>query len=136
MAHQIEAVADTHIAVWFLWEPKRLSNRVLEYIMGIANSGGTVGLSSISLCEVLYLVERGRIRADALERMLEAVRAPDAIFEEIPVAASIVAAMMRVDHAAVPEMPDRIITATALNLGVPLLTRDRRIIESGAEVIW
>jgi predicted nucleic acid-binding protein len=33
-------------------------------------------------------------------------------------------------------MPDRIIGATALHLGIPLVTRDRRLQSAGIETIW
>lgn len=36
----------------------------------------------------------------------------------------------------VPEMPDRIISATALYLNLPLITRDAQIIASIVETIW
>jgi predicted nucleic acid-binding protein len=37
---------------------------------------------------------------------------------------------------AVPEMPDRIIAATALYLGVPLVTQDLRIPATSLSTIW
>jgi PIN domain nuclease of toxin-antitoxin system len=36
-------------------------------------------------------------------------------------------ALRHVPRAAIPDMPDRIITATALQLGLPLITRDSAI---------
>jgi len=36
----------------------------------------------------------------------------------------------------VPDMPDRIIAATALHLGLPLVTRDRRLQAAGIDTIW
>ena len=33
-------------------------------------------------------------------------------------------------------MPDRIIAATALHLGLPLITRDQRIQSAGIKTIW
>ena len=49
----------------------------------------------------------------------------------------VVEALERVPRALVPDMPDRIIAATALSLGLPLLSRDRalRVVEE-LEVIW
>jgi predicted nucleic acid-binding protein len=37
---------------------------------------------------------------------------------------------------AIPEPNDRLIAATALQLGYPLLTRDARIAEAGVNVLW
>ena len=36
----------------------------------------------------------------------------------------------------VPDMPDRIIAATALHLNLPLVTRDQRIRSAGIGTIW
>ena len=44
--------------------------------------------------------------------------------------------MMLVERAQIPEMPDRIIAATALYMDVPLITRDRRIRSSDVETLW
>jgi predicted nucleic acid-binding protein len=44
--------------------------------------------------------------------------------------------MMEVPREAVPDLPDRVIAATALLHGVPILSRDRRIQASGLQTIW
>jgi PIN domain nuclease of toxin-antitoxin system len=36
----------------------------------------------------------------------------------------------------VPDMPDRIIAATGLRLGVPIISRDRNIRAANLETIW
>jgi len=41
-----------------------------------------------------------------------------------------------VPRAEVPDMPDRIIAATALHLGLPLISRDRKIQLAGLQTIW
>ncbi|MGI0481226.1 hypothetical protein ACN4EE_10575 [Geminocystis sp. CENA526] len=42
----------------------------------------------------------------------------------------------KIDRQVVPEMPDRIITATALYLNLPLITRDTKITASIVPTIW
>ena len=44
--------------------------------------------------------------------------------------------IMEVPREAVPDLPDRVIAATALLHGVPILSRDRRIQASGLQTIW
>jgi predicted nucleic acid-binding protein len=44
--------------------------------------------------------------------------------------------LLMIDRATVPEMPDRIIAATAKHLGLALLTRDSAITASGVNVVW
>ena len=44
--------------------------------------------------------------------------------------------MSRVARAQVPDLPDRIIAATALHLGIPIISRDRKIQASGLTTVW
>jgi predicted nucleic acid-binding protein len=53
-----------------------------------------------------------------------------------PVDRVVVDALGQINRDEVPDMPDRIIAATALALGVPLLSRDRKIRASSLETIW
>lgn len=48
----------------------------------------------------------------------------------------IVAALATISRDSVPDMPDRIIAATAKDLGLPLISRDSKITASGINVIW
>jgi predicted nucleic acid-binding protein len=49
---------------------------------------------------------------------------------------SIAQTLTRVSRGSIPDMPDRIIAATALHLGVPLISRDARIQASSIKTIW
>jgi PIN domain nuclease of toxin-antitoxin system len=53
-----------------------------------------------------------------------------------PLDASVAAAVERIDRLAVPDLPDRVIAATALAWKVPLVTRDEKIRASGIPTIW
>jgi predicted nucleic acid-binding protein len=57
-------------------------------------------------------------------------------FVEMPITASIVTAMRDLPRETVPDMPDRIIAATAKYLGVPLVTRDLRIRSLALATVW
>ena len=47
------------------------------------------------------------------------------------------ATIREIDRATVPDMPDRIIAATALSLNLPLVTRDLKIQElTNIQTIW
>ncbi|WP_336389855.1 PIN domain-containing protein [Scytonema hofmannii] len=43
---------------------------------------------------------------------------------------------LQVERAQVPDLPDRIIAATALYLGVPIISRDNKIQLSSINTIW
>jgi predicted nucleic acid-binding protein len=44
--------------------------------------------------------------------------------------------MRQVPRAAVPDMPDRVVAATAAYLDVPVVSRDRRIRVANLKTIW
>jgi len=48
----------------------------------------------------------------------------------------IVDAMKQVQRADVPGMPDRIVAATAVYFGVPVISRDGKIRTSNVQTIW
>ena len=61
------AVLDTHAAIWYLVDSARLTAPVYLLIDRAAASGTPAYISAVSLVEVVYLVERGRIAADAFD---------------------------------------------------------------------
>ena len=132
----LAGVADTHAALWFLFGDPRLSVAAKAFVDGAADASRKIAVSSISLAEIVYLVEKKRIPANAYDELRKALRDPDHVFEEVPVAASIIDAMRRLDRAAVPDMPDRIVAATAVFLGVPVISRDGCIRASNVQTVW
>ncbi len=136
MALLVKAVADTHAALWFLWSPERLSANATRCFADSMEAGIRVGISAITLCEVVYLVERNRIDTDAHTMLLDAIQAQDGPFAELPVTSSVAAAMREGPCRAIPDMPDRIIAATAAAYQVPLITKDHVISKSGLSVVW
>jgi PIN domain nuclease of toxin-antitoxin system len=58
------------------------------------------------------------------------------VLEEAPVTIEIVDAMLTVPREEIPDMPDRIIAATALYFGVPAISRDGNIRSSKIQTIW
>lgn len=132
----MSAVLDTHAAVWYLLDAKSLSASIFSLIDEAAASGQPTYISAISLVEVVYLVERGRIAADAFERFVAELAQENPAFTVVPLDSEVASCLRKIPRDAVPDMPDRIIAATALHLGLPLITRDRRIQSAGIETIW
>ena len=130
------AVLDTHAAIWYLLDTKNLSEAVFSLIDGAAASGESTYISAVSLVEVVYLVERGRIAADAFERIVRELGQDNPAFEVFPLDYNVASALRSIPRNVVPDMPDRIIAATALHLGLPLVTRDRRLQAAGIQTIW
>jgi len=130
------AVADTHAALWYLYADPRLSRRAAVFISDAIANGLSIAVSPISLVEVIYLVEKSRVPATAFDDLAAALADPDGVLKEAPLNASLVRSMLQVLREAVPDMPDRIIAATAIHLAVPLLSRDGRIRTSTVETLW
>jgi PIN domain nuclease of toxin-antitoxin system len=99
-------------------------------------AGDPVYVSSISLVEVVYLVEKGKLPAVVLDRLTSALSEPDSGFVVAPLSLSVALAILQISRETVPDMPDRIIAATALDLGLRLVTRDSEISKTGIEIIW
>jgi len=61
---------------------------------------------------------------------------PDHVFVEAALSAAVVDSMRRVSRLEVPDMPDRIVAATGIYLGVPVISRDARIRAASLRTIW
>jgi PIN domain nuclease of toxin-antitoxin system len=113
-----------------------LSETAREFIDEAARAGHDIVVSPISLAEIVYLVEKNRLEASAYLDLKKALADPEYVIAEAPFTAEIVAAMWQVPRAEVPDMPDRIIAATGVYLGVPVVSRDGRIRASKVRTLW
>lgn len=120
-------VADTHTFIWYLRGSNRLSETALNVLDQTIQNGDLIYIASISLIEIAYLVEKARIPEAAFEQLNQALADPNTGFRVAPLDLAIAQTIRQIDRATVPEMPDRIIAATALYLNVPLITCDHKI---------
>ncbi|MGH7128137.1 MAG: type II toxin-antitoxin system VapC family toxin, partial [Planctomycetaceae bacterium] len=123
----IVAIADTHALLWYLWNDSRLTASAQQVFESAAQNGDEIGLSAISLVEVVSLIEKGRIPAETLDAVVNLLEQNDSLLQEIPVSRAIVRAMQQVPRREAPDMPDRVIAAPAMQDQVPLASRDRKI---------
>ena len=132
----IRGVIDTHAVIWHLYNEPLLSPTVRAFLMTSAAQGDQVGVSAITIVEIVYLVEKGRIQHDALVQLQTALDTRRNVLAIVPIGRLIAESMPSIDRSRVPDMPDRIIAATALHLGVPLLSKDAKLKASGITTIW
>lgn len=93
-------------------------------------------LSVISLAEIVYLIEKGRLPTIVDVELQRALNDPDHVLHQVPLTGEIVEAMKTVPRADIPDMPDRIVAATGVHFKVPVISRDGRIRSSNVQTIW
>src|SRR5262245_46268015 len=132
----IAGVADTHTAIWYLFDDKRLSAAAGDFIDQAAAASRRIVVSAISLAEIVYLVEKDRVPASVYSGLRTALADPDHVFMEAAFTVEIVDVMHKVSRVDIGDMPDRIVAATAVYFGVPVISRDGRIRASNLHTIW
>ena len=88
------------------------------------------------MAELVYLVEKDRLPVSVYDELSRALDNPAHVFTEAAVTAEIVKSMRQVVRASVPDMPDRIVAATAIYFKVPVISRDGRIRSASLHTIW
>ena len=78
----IAGVADTHTALWYLFNDGRLSVTAGDFIDKAAAAGSQIVVSSISMAEIVYLLEKNRLPANAYVDLKAALEDPDHVFKE------------------------------------------------------
>ena len=61
---------------------------------------------------------------------------PEHVFTEAALTAEVVQSMRQISRAEVPDMPDRIVAATAIYFQVPVISRDARIRCASLHTVW
>lgn len=122
----MKLLLDTHIWLWGLLEPERLSPSVRAALQSPDNE---LWLSPISVWEALLLVERGRLSVsvaptDWVQQMVRAIPR-----REAPLTHDI-ALMSRRLSLAHQDPADRFLAATAKVLGLTLVTADERLLQT------
>ena len=132
-----EYVADTHTLIWHLTDDARLSEAARR-ICAEADAGlHRIFVPGIVLIEMVYLAERGRIAFELVERVTQMLDTLHGSYAVAPLDQRTARALRAIPRASVPEMPDRIVAASAHQLGLPLLTADRAITNASVvPVIW
>lgn len=131
-----DAVTDTHGLIWYLEDSPRLSPAAREVFASCDRGSALIFVPTICLVEIVYLEEKGRIASTLRAQLAAHLQEGTSGLLWAPLTHEVAEALARVPRADVPDMPDRIIAATAIQLGLPLISRDHRIELSDVETIW
>ncbi len=128
--------ADTHAALWYLLEPSQLSAAADQALTQADQPGAGIFVSAITIVEVIYLVEKGKLPQASLDALVATLSNPAEPMQLLPVEFNVTQAVHHIPRAVVPDMPDRIIAATAVAHHLPLVTCDPDIRSAPLATIW
>jgi len=126
---------DTHVVIWLALEPGRISKRARAAIQETRQRGEGLAISDITLLEIATIENKGRIKLNAsLEAFLAEI---EARFIVLPITGRICVNALALPAAYPRDSADRVIGATALVEGFPLITADDGIRRSKTlKTIW
>ncbi len=130
--------ADTHSLLWYLNDSAKLSPPALFAFENAERKGLPIYVSAIILIELRYLVEKGRdIFESDYRRIVGELDNPNSALTFLPLNQETCENLNQISRVIVPDMPDRILAATALTLGLPLISKDNKIGQlTNIQVIW
>ena len=102
----------------------------------ITEKGELIYVPSLCLVELTYLTEKGRLPEAARDLLVAAIDDAQIPCRLVPLDRLVADAVAQVNRSEVPDLPDRIIAATALAFDAPLITRDGKIRASQVRTIW
>ncbi|HSA60253.1 MAG TPA: type II toxin-antitoxin system VapC family toxin [bacterium] len=131
-------VADTHAVIWHMMDSARLSTEARRRFQEADRGDAIIYVSVMTPIEMTYLFEKGKIpetvplqfHATVEDTGKDSYRISEISYELTKIFREVPASL-------IPELPDRIIAATAHHLNLPLITKDRRIHDwKGITSVW
>ena len=122
-----DLLLDTHIALWLDSQDDRLGAGTQRTIDSAWQEGGRIFLSAISVWEIAALVDKGSIELDLpVEDWVERFVSRPGL-EAVALGQAAAARAYRLQGLEHRDPADRLLIASAIELGCPLVTYDDRI---------
>lgn len=130
------AVVDTHALIWYATQEwNKLGRQAQRVFREVEAGNGAIFVPVLVLVELSEAVHRGQIELpDGFVRWVRRLFSSAKFF---PVDLTWAIVQRSAELYAIPERGDRLIAATAVELGYPLITGDHEITAAaGVETIW
>lgn len=122
---------DTHIALWLDAGDEQLRPPTRALIDRCWQGGGTVLVSAVSAWEIAVLVDRGHIQLDLpVDRWLDRFLQRPGV-QAVPLEHGSAIRAYQLHHLDHRDPGDRLLIASAIDLGCPFVTYDERIRQFG-----
>jgi PIN domain nuclease of toxin-antitoxin system len=126
-------VTDTHAIIWHLTGDPQLSTRAKRIFQRADTNQDYIVIPCIVLFEIVYLIEKRKIAINFESLLKDLDRARNYKIE--PLCLPIIEKSRTIQRG-IKDPWDRLIAATALHLGMPLISRDRSLRKLGLQIIW
>ena len=126
---------DTHVIVWLLIAPEKLSKPAREAILHARRNAEKIGFSPVSIYEIANAVRRGRL--EVFSGTEDFVAALQSKFEVVPLTTEIAICAGQLSEIFPGDPVDRMIAATAIVNDCTLITEDGKIRQANVcKTLW
>ena len=126
-------VTDTHALLWYLTDDERLGRKAESTYDRVDAGNAVIVIPTVVLAEAIFITEKHRVDLE----FIEILKVIEGSLNYITYPMDVAVVLKCHDLKAIPELHDRIITATAMLLDAALITKDKKIVESGeVAVVW
>jgi PIN domain nuclease of toxin-antitoxin system len=131
----IAPLLDTHIWIWYVADSSKLEGAEVEALEEL-ESDNCPFISDFSLWEVATLAASDRLKLNQKFEECLLLAAKPGIVRILPLSVEIVVELASLPDRLHRDPADRAIVATARAHGLPVMTRDRKILSSGLVQKW
>jgi PIN domain nuclease of toxin-antitoxin system len=126
---------DTHVVIWLMLSPDRLSVAARKAILGARISGEDLAISPVSLYEIAYAARKKRLAMNSTTEAFVAAIQSRLVLVPLTPAIAVCAGQLSAPFHGDPI--DRLIAGTAIVEECVLITRDAHIRDAGVcKVLW